>query len=102
MNKYIHSSLHSKNKNTPSSTLLLDLIYLEYIHGVIDHIYKILAKNYIKTPFKPHKILKHISRTAKDTSDPMLGQGVYQISCSSANPTLTKHVDQSKPTIKNL
>jgi predicted GIY-YIG superfamily endonuclease len=41
-----------------------------------------LAKKNIKTLFKPYKTMKQLFRTAKDKSDPMLGQGVYQIPCS--------------------
>jgi hypothetical protein len=82
INKSFHLALHSRTKKAPSSTPPLALISLPYIHGIIDHISKLLAKKNIKTLFKPHKTLKHLFRTAKDKSDPMLSQGVYQIPCS--------------------
>jgi hypothetical protein len=41
-----------------------------------------LAKKNIKTVFKPYKTLKQFFRIAKDKSNPMLGQGGYQIPSS--------------------
>lgn len=41
-----------------------------------------MEKKNIKTIFKPYKTLKRIFRIVKDKSDPVLGPGVYQISCS--------------------
>jgi hypothetical protein len=41
-----------------------------------------LEKKNIKTLLKPYKTLKKLFRSNKDKSDPMLGQGIYQIPCS--------------------
>jgi hypothetical protein len=79
VNKVIRSVLHSKYKNSHSSSPPLALIYLPYIQGIIDHVYNILGKNNIKTLFKHHKTLKQLFRTTRDKYDPMLGQGVYKI-----------------------
>jgi hypothetical protein len=66
----------------PSSTPPSALVSLPYIHDVIDHISKLLAKKNTKTFLKTHKTVMHIFRNAKDKSDVMLSQGVYQIPCS--------------------
>jgi hypothetical protein len=59
--------------------LNLALVSLFYIQGTTDRIFKILAEENIKIIFKPYKTLKQLFKTAKDKSDPMLGQGIYQI-----------------------
>jgi hypothetical protein len=38
-----------------------------------------LVKKYIKSLFKPFKTLEQLFITTKDKSNPMFGQGVYQI-----------------------
>lgn len=43
---------------------------------------KILAKKIIKIVFRPHKTLKQLFQSTKDTLDPMQGLGIYKISCS--------------------
>jgi hypothetical protein len=77
-----HINSNSKHKNYSSSSPPRALISLPYIQCTTYHISKILAKKNIKALLKPYKTLKQLLITAKDKSNPMLGQGVYQIPCS--------------------
>jgi hypothetical protein len=83
INQAFHYASKPKPKSPPSPRPPpRALISLTYIHGTIDLISKLLAKKNIKTVFKPYKTLKQLFKTAKDKSNSMLGQGVYQIPCS--------------------
>ena len=82
INKTFQQVMHPKPKPPKPSPPPLLFLSLPYIHGITDHISKLLIKNNIKTIFKPHKTLKQLFRSVKDKFNPFQSQGVYQNPCS--------------------
>ena len=82
INKTFHFIVHPKPKPPTANDPPFSLTSLHYIHRIIDLINRSLAKNKIKTFFKPLKTLKQCFRSIKDKSNPLLSQAVYQNPCS--------------------
>jgi len=78
INRHCHPRIPKKTPETNSHQITT---VLPYIHGVTDHIGRILRKKNIKTTFKPLNKISQILPSAKDARHALSCKGIYKIPC---------------------